>query len=333
LIDKAICLSLLLCYALGWGDSAGISWAQGRTLPAGWTLTLQASIEGLTDKDKIVIGGDDAALLGYDSLDVAHPPAFPSDYLDNYSSHGQSDPLWQSQPLANLNYLEEYFPSLDVEVFTFPFSVLTDQNATVTLTWPTDLGVELSDFQVVLMDPVASMEVNLRSQPNYSYTATQDSERHFQLMLIALQEPTATHTPTETPTEVPTSTPTNTSTQLPTDTPTVTPTPSETPTGTPTATVTATSTPTETASATPTETATLTPTATAEDTPTSTVTPTPTCEADYDLVQDGVIDHLDVLEMIRLLRANDSAGDLNCDGITDSEDLWLLSLYWNPRSE
>ena len=62
-------------------------------------------------------------------------------------------------------------------------------------------------------------------------------------------------------------------------------------------------------------------------TATPTPTETPSCIPDFDLVVDGVINHLDVLELIRLSQIGETP-DLNCDGKADFADLWSMGNVW-----
>jgi hypothetical protein len=118
------------------------------------------------------------------------------------------------------------------------------------------------------------------------------------------------------------------------DTPT--PTVTITSTGTPTKTV-----PTPTLSLTPTRTfATPSPTdtqlvtSTPTNTPTEiplTLTPTNTClvaEGSYDLTGDGEVDARDLAVLLTSIEAGMNLYDLNCDGITDEEDLEAFSAKW-----
>lgn len=149
---------------------------------------------------------------------------------------------------------------------------------------------------------------------------------------------TPTPTPTSTATLAPTRTPTRTATVTSTRTPTLTATlpPTATRTGTPTRTLTpipVTVTPTPTATRTPTVSITPTRTATVllTRTPTRTATRTPTCVADYDLHPDGNVDAQDLLLLYDYIRNNDPKGDMNCDGVINSMDLWRLSEHWHEQ--
>jgi hypothetical protein len=107
-----------------------------------------------------------------------------------------------------------------------------------------------------------------------------------------------------------------------------TPTPTETPTASPTFSPTA-LTPTNTATPTPTM-----PTSTATASPTltpTTLTATPTCfitDQDYDLNGDNRVSVEDLLLFIQAMEKGTGAVDFNCDGLTDADDLFLMSQKW-----
>jgi hypothetical protein len=99
----------------------------------------------------------------------------------------------------------------------------------------------------------------------------------------------------------------------PTPTDTVTPEPSPTPTDTPT----------DGPSPTPTDTPT--------DGPSSTPTPTATCDvtdSDFDLIADGVVNAEDLLGFLTELESGTFSSDFNCDGTSDSLDLFLMAEKW-----
>lgn len=78
---------------------------------------------------------------------------------------------------------------------------------------------------------------------------------------------------------------------------------------------------------TPTRTPTPTPTATFTEAPTPTPTPSPTPRLpDYN--NDGAVDGLDLLRLLEVWGAGDSAVDLDGDGRVDYRDLLRFAAYW-----
>jgi hypothetical protein len=85
-------------------------------------------------------------------------------------------------------------------------------------------------------------------------------------------------------------------------------------------------TPTLNITSTQTPTPTMTPTGTL-----LTLTPTNTClvaEGSYDLTGDGNVDAKDLIALLTSIEAGTNLFDLNCDGVTDEEDLKAFSAKW-----
>lgn len=136
--------------------------------------------------------------------------------------------------------------------------------------------------------------------------------------------------PSSTPTLTPTPTPTDTATDGPTPTPTDTPIGGVTPAPT--------DTPTDGPSSTPTDTPTEGPSPTPSSTPTDGPSPTPTAtcgvtDVDFDLVVDGVLNAEDLLEFLTQLESGTATCDFNCDGVCDSDDLFLIATLWQEILE
>jgi hypothetical protein len=106
---------------------------------------------------------------------------------------------------------------------------------------------------------------------------------------------------------------------------------SSSPTPTPSPTDSVTPGPSPTPTDTPAEISSPTPSDTPTEGPSPTPTPTATCDvtnSDFDLVLDGVVNAEDLLGFLTELESGTFSSDFNCDGTSDSLDLFLMAEKW-----
>lgn len=212
-------------------------------------IVFEASIEGTIDKARFIASSAEEATSGFDLLDVPHPPALPTDYLDLFSKHARSEIAWSGQPLVFTDYQKNVQASPTGTDYVFVFYLRSDRTGSVDMSWSGVNDSELDNYTLVLRNLENDSTTNMRLSSQTVLDVTPGSFA-FRLEMNAAQEPT------ETPTPEVTATPTTTSTLFPTSTATQTPVDTVTPTET------VTTSPTSTNTASPSQTPTLSPTPT-----------------------------------------------------------------------
>lgn len=140
--------------------------------PDGWRITVDASMPNLVDRGRLVLGSGIGALDHLDSYDDPHPPALANRYVDVFAQHMQTESGWEGQELSVLRYRSEYIAPLIQGSRSLNFQLDTDQSGSVTLGWSIADAAELSGYYIVLSDPAAGVQVDMRQQSEYTLNTT-----------------------------------------------------------------------------------------------------------------------------------------------------------------